>query len=73
MFIGHYGVGLALKKADNKISLGLLFFAVSFIDLLHYIFVFIGIESVEIVPGFSEWIPVKGNNPITHGLAGMFA
>ncbi|MCU0849567.1 MAG: hypothetical protein MUD12_16920 [Spirochaetes bacterium] len=73
MFIGHYGVGLALKKADKRISLGLLFFAVSFIDLLHFILVLIGIESVEIVPGFTKWIPLTGNNPISHGLTGMIA
>lgn len=71
MFIGHYGVGLALKKADKKISLGILFLAVTLIDILHYIFVLIGIESIEIVPGFTKWIPLKGINPITHSLAGM--
>ncbi len=71
MFIGHYGVGLALKKADKNISLGMLFFAISFIDLLHFILVLIGIESVKIVPGFTKWIPIKGINPISHGLTGI--
>lgn len=60
MFIGHFGVGLALKKADKNISLGVLFLAVSFIDLLHYFLTIIGIESVEIVPGFTEWAPLRG-------------
>ncbi len=71
MFIGHYGVGLALKKADKRVSLGLLFFAVSFIDLLHFILVIAGIESAENVPGFTKWIPLTGNNPISHGLTGI--
>ena len=34
MFIGHFGVGLAAKRIDKKPSLGTLFFASQFIDLL---------------------------------------
>ncbi|MFA5803032.1 MAG: hypothetical protein WC879_00185 [Melioribacteraceae bacterium] len=34
MFIGHFGVGLAAKKIDSKPSLGTLFLASQFIDLL---------------------------------------
>ncbi len=34
MFIGHFGVGLAAKKIDARPSLGTLFMASQFIDLL---------------------------------------
>lgn len=71
MYIGHYGIGFALKKGDKKISLGLLFLAVSFIDLLHYFLTLIGVEAIEFVPGYTQWVTVKGINPITHSLAGM--
>jgi hypothetical protein len=34
MFIGHFGAGFAAKGVDKKISLGTLFLASQFIDLL---------------------------------------
>jgi|GEM_PF-2916289 len=39
MFIGHFGVGLAAKRVDQKPSLGTLFFASQFIDLYAYFFI----------------------------------
>ncbi len=58
MFIGHYGVGLALKKADKTVSLGLLFLAVQFVDILWPLFVFLGIEKFRVLP------VVTGHNPL---------
>jgi len=71
MYIGHYGVGLALKKTDNKLSLGLLFLSVTLIDIIHYVLGITGVENVEIVPGFTRWVPIKGESPYTHSLAGI--
>ena len=34
MFLGHYGVALALKRAEPKLSLGTLFVAVQLADLI---------------------------------------
>jgi len=34
MFIGHFGVGLGAKKAAPGVSLGMLFLAAQFLDLL---------------------------------------
>ena len=51
MFIGHFGVGLAAKKAAPKASLGTLFLASQFIDLLWPLFLIFGIEQVKIDPG----------------------
>jgi len=34
MFIGHYGVALAAKKAAPRTSLGTLIFAAQFLDFL---------------------------------------
>ncbi len=58
MFIGHFGVGLAAKKVDNKPSLGTLFMASQFIDLLWPIFLILGIEKVKIDPGNTAFTPL---------------
>jgi hypothetical protein len=50
MFIGHYAVGLASKKAAPKPSLGTYIMAVSFLDLLWPIFLITGVEHVSIIP-----------------------
>lgn len=44
MFVGHYAASLALKSYEKKASLGQLFLAVQFIDILFFPFVLIGIE-----------------------------
>lgn len=55
MFIGHYGVSLALKRANPRLSLGGLFLAAQGLDLLFFTFVLLGIEKMRIVPGFTEY------------------
>ncbi len=73
MFIGHYGVGLALKKADRNISLGVLFLAVQFVDILWTIFVLLGIEQVKIIPGITAANPLDFvYYPYSHSLAASF-
>ncbi|MBT8386654.1 MAG: hypothetical protein KJO12_04520, partial [Ignavibacteria bacterium] len=57
MFIGHFGVGLAAKKVATKTSLGNLFFASQFIDLLWPLFLIFGIEQVRIDPGHTAFTP----------------
>ena len=57
MFIGHYGVSLAAKKYESRISLGILFFAVQFLDILFAILVLLNIEHMRIVPGFTKFNP----------------
>src|SRR5215470_730315 len=73
MFVGHYGPSFAIKAADrdNRIPLWLLFIAVQFIDILWAIFVFLGIEKVRIVPGFTAASPLDlYYMPYTHSLVG---
>ena len=50
MFIGHYGVGFGAKKAVPRISLGTLFLAAQFLDLLWPLFLLLGIEHVAVNP-----------------------
>ena len=69
MFIGHFGVGLAAKKAAAKPSLGTLFFASQFIDLLWPFFLIFGIEKVKIDPGNTAVTPLDFiHYPYSHSL-----
>lgn len=51
MFIGHFAVGLASKRAAPKASLGPLLAAPLLADLLWPLFLLLGWEQVRIVPG----------------------
>lgn len=69
MFIGHFGVALAAKKIAPKTSLGVLMLAAQFLDLLWPIFLLLGIEHVEIVPGITKVSPFDFTDyPISHSL-----
>ncbi len=74
MFLGHYGVALALKRAEPKLSLGTLFVAVQLPDLLWGIFLLLGWEQARIVPGHTAVTPLEFlNYPISHSLVGALA
>lgn len=69
MFLGHFGVALAAKKAAPKVSLGTLVFAAQFADLLWPILLLLGIEHVRIVPGFLPASPFDFTSyPVSHSL-----
>jgi hypothetical protein len=72
MFIGHFGVGFAAKSVDKKISLGTLFLASQFIDLLWPILLLLGLESVKIEPGNTAVTPLNFiSYPISHSMLGV--
>jgi membrane-bound metal-dependent hydrolase YbcI (DUF457 family) len=74
MFLGHYGVALALKRAEPKLSLGTLFVAVQLADLLWGIFLLLGWERARIVPGHTVITPLEFlHYPISHSLVGALA
>jgi hypothetical protein len=58
MFVGHYGVSFAAKRADRSIPLWVLFIAVQFLDVLWAPLVLLGIEKVRIVPGITASNPL---------------
>ncbi len=69
MFVGHYGVSFAAKKAEQSIPLWVLFLAVQFLDVLWAPFILVGIEKVRIVPGFTASNPLDlYYMPYTHSL-----
>lgn len=73
MFLGHFGVAFAAKKALPKTSLGLLVFAAQFADLLWPILLLAGVERVRIVPGLLAASPFDFvRYPISHSLVMEF-
>jgi membrane-bound metal-dependent hydrolase YbcI (DUF457 family) len=56
MFIGHYALGLAAKRAAPHTSLGNLFIAATLADLLWPIFLLLGLEHVHAVPGTNPFL-----------------
>ena len=73
MFVGHYGVSFAAKRADAAIPLWVLFLAVQWLDILWAPFVLLGVEKVRIVPGFTASNPFDlYYMPYTHSLLAAF-
>jgi hypothetical protein len=71
MFIGHYAVALAAKKAAPRTSLGTLVMAAQLVDLLWPVLLLLGLEHVRIDPGNTAVTPLDFYDyPITHSLAG---
>jgi membrane-bound metal-dependent hydrolase YbcI (DUF457 family) len=69
MFIGHFAVGFAAKRAVPSVSLAALFFAALFADALWPVLVLLGIEQVRIVPGFTAFTPFEFvSYPWSHSL-----
>ena len=71
MFAGHYGASYALKTVEKGASLGLLFLAVQFIDVLWAIFVILGIEKVQLAPQLASSRLTYNFIPFTHSLLGV--
>ena len=74
MFVGHYGISFAAKKAEPAIPLWVLFIAVQLLDVLWAPFVLLGIEKVRIVPGITASNPLDlYYMPYTHSLLAAIA
>ena len=69
MFIGHFAVAFAAKRAAPRVSLGTLFIACELVDLLWPAFLLLGLESVAIRPGDTAFTPLEFlSYPWTHSL-----
>ena len=74
MFVGHYAASLALKKFEKRASLGVLFLAVQFVDILFFPFVLLGIERMNIVENFTPSTHFELEYmPYTHSLLAFAA
>ncbi len=69
MFIGHFAMGLSGKRPAPAVSLGTLFLAAQFLDLLWPTLVLLGIETVRIAPGNTAVTPLEFvSYPFSHSL-----
>jgi hypothetical protein len=69
MFIGHFALGFAAKKATPEVSLAWLFVAAQFADLLWPILLALGLERVAIEPGITRVTPLNFiSYPYSHSL-----
>jgi hypothetical protein len=71
MFVGHYAAAFALKGKEKGASLGALFLATQFVDILFFPFALLGIEELNFESGISEVNNLDlAHVPFTHGLLG---
>lgn len=69
MFVGHFGVALAARKVAPRPSLGTLVLAALLVDGIWPVFLLLGWERVEIVPGITAVTPLRFvSYPYTHSL-----
>ncbi len=74
MFIGHFGVALAAKRASPRTSLGALFAATQLADLLWPSFLLLGWEHATVLSSNTGFGGVVFTSyPITHSLVGALA
>ncbi len=72
MFLGHFGLGFAGKRMAPVLSLGTLFLAVQFADLLFWVLALIEIEHFRIQPGATRVTPMDFYDyPFSHSLIGL--
>ncbi|HEY6862760.1 MAG TPA: hypothetical protein VI319_02580 [Burkholderiales bacterium] len=70
MFIGHFAVAMAAKRAAPRTSLGTLTLAAQLLDLLWPLLLLAGVETVEIRPGDTAFTPLAFTHyPVSHSLA----
>ncbi|WP_333820602.1 metal-dependent hydrolase [Ohtaekwangia sp.] len=71
MFIGHFGLAMGAKKVNSQISLGTLFMAFQFLDLVWPVMLLSGAEQVAIHPEYTGAIKLEFvHYPFTHSLLG---
>jgi hypothetical protein len=77
MFLGHYGLAFAAKRAAPKASLGTLTLAANLADCVWPILLLLGVEEVRIVPGWMTTSPLDftsypwSHSLLTEALAGL--
>jgi hypothetical protein len=68
MGVGHLAVGLMLKRAEPRISLGLLFFLALLLDFLLGVFYWLGLEQASVPAHYENAHSIVFSFPYSHGL-----
>ena len=69
MFAGHVGAGLAIGHMERRVNVGLFVAAALFLDMILWLFVLLGWESVAIPSNFASTHQVEFLFPYSHSLA----
>jgi hypothetical protein len=71
MFLGHYGLALAVKRVEPKVSLGTLFIACQLADVVWGVCLLLGWEHVRILDDPNPLLTLQFYDyPISHSLLG---
>lgn len=73
MFAGHIGAALAIGRAERRINLGVLVFAALLLDVMLWIFILLGWESVAIRANFAATHQPEFIFPYSHSLLAAIA
>src|SRR5262245_37080081 len=68
MFAGHLGLGLMLKPASRELRLGALLFSALFLDVVLWLLVLAGVESVRVPPDLKTMADLRFDVPYSHSL-----
>lgn len=68
MFAGHVGAALAIGRAERRVNVGVFVFAALLLDVVLWLFVFLGWESLTIPPNFASTHQPEFVFPYSHGL-----
>lgn len=68
VFVGHIGAGLVVKRFEPRLHLGTLLFAALFADLLLWMLVILGVESVSVAEATGSGRFFTFVFPYSHGL-----
>jgi hypothetical protein len=69
MFAGHVGAGLAIGSAERRVNVGLFVAGALLLDLVLWLFVLLGWESVAIPSDFASTHQAEFSFPYSHSLA----
>jgi hypothetical protein len=74
VFLGHFAVAMAANRAAPGTSLGALFAAAQWPDLLWPVLLLLGVERVSVAPGDTAFTPLRFDSyPVSHSLVATLA
>jgi hypothetical protein len=73
MFAGHVGAGLAIGRAERRVNVGAFIFAALLLDVVLWLFVVLGWESLTIPANFASTHQAEYVFPYSHGLLASIA
>lgn len=74
MFLGHFAVAMAARRAAPQVSLGAMVAAAQWPDLLWPVLLLLGAERVTVAPGDTAFTPLRFDSyPISHSLVATLA